>query len=152
MRANSIMNKSKISVAGLLLTTALAFAVTPASAAIVGPLAKTVAKGKDIFTHDTFGGSGLTCQSCHTAGGKGPTVIPGRQMQAASLANAAAVFPRYKPRDGKVMTLEDEIHGCIKGALGGKAPGYDSAAMRALVSYITSLSQGKPVDMGGVYR
>ena len=33
MRANSIMNKSKISVAGLLLMTALAFAVTPASPA-----------------------------------------------------------------------------------------------------------------------
>lgn len=137
-------------VAGFMLGAVLAVAGLPvAQAAITGPLAQAVEQGKHIFVHDTFDGRGMTCQSCHSAAGLGPTVVPGSSMKGPSLANAAAIFPRFKAREGKVITLEDQINGCIAGALGGKAPGYDSDAMRALVSYITSLSQGKPVDMGG---
>ncbi len=135
----------------LLLTASFA-AVSPVQAAIEGPLAKSVAQGRQIFLHETFGGRGLTCNSCHTGAGLGPTRLPGRSFQAPSLANAAAVFPRFKPREGKVITLEDEIHGCIQGAIGGKPPTYDSDTMRALTTYITSLSQGKRVDMGGDYK
>lgn len=128
-------------------------ATTPiVSAAIQGPLAKSVASGKDIFIHNKFEGRGMTCQSCHTAGGLGPTTVPGSHMHGPSLANAAAVFPRYKQREGKVMTLAEQIHGCIQGALGGKAPAYNSKTMTDLVSYITSLSQGKHVDMGAAYK
>ncbi|MEJ2360512.1 MAG: cytochrome C [Gammaproteobacteria bacterium] len=123
-----------------------------ASAAMSGPLAKTVAKGKAIFLHDTFGGRGMTCDSCHTGGGLGPTVLPGSHNAGPSLSNAAAVFPRYKQDDGRVMTLATQIHGCIAGALGGKAPDFDSKTMIALVAYLTSLSQGKPIDMGGKYK
>lgn len=141
-----------ISVAALLLTVALSFNAPHANAAITGALAKTVAQGKHIFTHDTFEGRGMTCQSCHTKDGLGPTIVPGSRMHAPSLSNAAAVFPRFKPRENKVITLEDEIHGCIQGALGGKAPAYDSATMRALTAYVSSLSQGKRVDMGGAYK
>lgn len=73
-------------------------------------------------------------------------------MQGPSLSNAAAVFPRYKPDDGRVMTLADEIHGCIAGALGGNAPAYDSDAMRALETYLASLAQHKRLHMGGKYK
>jgi len=31
----------------------------------------------------------------------------------------------------------------------GKSPAYGSADMNALIVYVTSLSQGKPIDMGG---
>lgn len=123
-----------------------------ANAAMHGPLAKSVAKGKDIFLHDTFGGRGMTCDSCHTGGGKGPTVMPGSHRSAPSLSNAAAVFPRFKQDDGRVMTLAQQIHGCIAGALGGKAPAYDSRTMVDLETYLTSLSQGKRIHMGGKYK
>ena len=109
-------------------------------------------KGKYIFLHDTFGGRGMTCDSCHTGGGMGPTIVPGSKIQGPSLSNAAAVFPRYKSDDGRVMTLADEIHGCIAGALRGTAPAYDSDAMRALETYLTSLAQNKRLHMGGKYK
>jgi thiosulfate dehydrogenase len=139
--------------AGLILGAMLSTYVASVGAtSLSGPLAKTVAQGKDIFLHDTFGGRGMTCDSCHTGGGLGPTSVPGSGMQGPSLSNAAAVFPRFKPDDGRVMTLADEIHGCIQGALGGKAPAYDSDTMRALETYVTSLAQGKRLDMGGKYK
>lgn len=121
-------------------------------AAIPKPLLNMIAQGKDMFMHNTFGGRGMTCGSCHTGGGLGPTFVPGSSMKGPSLSNAAAVFPRYKAREGRVMTLADEIHGCIQGALGGKAPAYDSKTMRALQTYITSLSQGKRMHMGDIYK
>lgn len=138
---------------GIVVGLALVVCVIPlANAAMSGPLAKTVAKGKQIFMHDTFGGSGMTCDSCHTGGGLGATVVPGSHNAGPSLSNAAAVFPRYKQDAGRVMTLADEIHGCIRGAIGGKAPAYNSETMRALETYLTSLSQGKRVNMGGKYK
>jgi len=127
-------------------------AVPAAQAAITGPLAKTVEQGKQIFMHDTFGGRGMTCASCHKAAGMGPTEVPGMDRKGPSLANAAAVFPRYKARVHKVITLEEQIRGCIHGALGGKEPAYDSDTMRALVTYVSSLSQGKTIDMGGAFK
>lgn len=137
---------------GLLLGFLLSLGVTSTAIAAPGPLGKMVEKGKHIFLHDTFGGRGMTCDSCHTGAGMGPTIVPGSNMRGPSLSNAAAVFPRYKPDDGRVMTLADEIHGCIAGALGGKAPAYDSDAMRALETYLASLAQNKRLHMGGKYH
>ena len=149
MRKVSIKREKISRLAGTALSMCLALGMVPAAqAAISGPLAKSVAKGKDIFIHDTFGGRGATCQTCHKAAGMGPTVLPnGKKFP--SLASAATVFPHYDARAGKVITLEDKIHGCVAGALGGKPPAYGSTAMRSLVSYLTSLSQGKPINMGG---
>ncbi|MEJ2686404.1 MAG: cytochrome C [Gammaproteobacteria bacterium] len=153
METTSIKAKGMPSTPRLLLGAVLAIGLAPgAGAGLSGPLAKTVAHGRDIFLHDTFGGRGMTCDSCHTEGGKGPTVVPGSSMKGPSLSNAAAVFPRYKQDDGRVLTLAEQIHGCISGALGGEAPAYGSDTMRALETYLTALSQGKRIDMGGTYR
>ena len=119
-----------------------------AQAAISGPLADAVAAGKQTFLHDTFGGNHMTCASCHSAAGLGPTVTPsGGHFP--SLANAATIFPHYSSRAGKVITIEDQVQACVSGGLGGKPPAYGSITMNELVSYLTSLSQGKPMDMGG---
>lgn len=135
-------------VTGALLGATLCFAAVNAQAAISGPLAKAVAEGKQVFLHDSFGGHGMSCASCHRDAGLGPTVLHnGHRFP--SLANAAAIFPRYKARAHKVITLQDQIRGCVARGLGGKPPAYDSATMRSLVAYLTSLAQGKPIDMGG---
>jgi thiosulfate dehydrogenase len=137
----------------LALGTTLILEATPGvGATFAKPLATMIAQGKETFLHNTFAGRGMTCNSCHTGAGLGPTIVPGSSMKGPSLSNAAAVFPRYKPNDRKVMTLADEIHGCIQGALGGKAPAYDSDTMRALETYISSLAQGKRLNMGGKYK
>lgn len=125
--------------------------VVSAQAAVTGPLAKAVAQGKQIFLHDTFGGQGRTCSACHQGAGLAATVTP-KGSRFPNLSNAAAIFPRYSARAGRVITLQEQIRGCVKGALGGTPPAYGSLTMRALVSYLTSLSQGKPIDMGGKLR
>lgn len=142
-------NRNSIYLIGLLMAFFGAYAgVTPVNAAGQSALASAVKKGRSLFLHDTFGGSGKTCDSCHRAAGMGPTVLP-NGAEFPSLSNAASIFPRYSKRAGKVITIEDQIRGCVAGGLRGKPPAYNSAAMRELTTYLTSLSQGKPVDMGG---
>ncbi len=107
-------------------------------------------QGKDIFMHPSFGGNGKACNSCHHDGGMGPGALPdGTPLP--SLNNAAAIFPRLN-RKGKLVTIQDQIHNCVAGAIEGTPPAYDSDKMRLLVVYLTSLSQGKAIDMGGKPR
>ena len=153
MQCNPVKEWRLFSLSGAVLGALLAVGAVPtAQAAITGPLAQTVEQGKQIFMHDTFGGRGMTCASCHKAAGMGTTEVPGMDRKGPSLANAAAVFPRYKARVHKVITLEEQIRGCIHGALGGKEPAYDSATRRALVTYVSSLAQGQRIDMGGAFK
>jgi len=103
------------------------------------PLKEAVAHGKQIFEKATFGGNGRTCATCHAIGAGG----------AMDLSSAAATYPKYSGRRGKVITLQDQIRGCVVGALKGKPPAYGSKDLRDMVCYLTSLSEGKPIHMGG---
>lgn len=144
--------KRRRSVNGIITAYALAcLTALPTGAAYAAesaaPLQAAVAKGKDIFMHPTFGGNGKACTSCHHNGGTGPGALPdGTKLP--SLSNAAAIFPRLNKK-GKLVTLEDQVRNCVAGAIKGTPPAYDSAEMRHLVVYLTSLSQGKAIDMGG---
>ena len=133
----------------VMLATSLGLAVSVLAAPVTDPqLAKVVQQGKELFTHNTFNGNGRVCQTCHLSGGLAPGKLPdGKAIP--SLANAAAVFPLFKPRQGKVVTLPDQIRNCVGGALEGQVPDYGSDELNALVVYVTSLSQGKAIDMGG---
>ena len=111
-------------------------------------LENAISRGQHSFSHDTFGGNGKVCESCHLAGGKQPGKLPdGKTIP--SLANAATIFPRFQQRTGKVITLTDQIRSCAINALQGTPPDYGSAELNSLASYITSISQGKPINMGG---
>lgn len=139
-----IANRTRL-LAGVLvlgLCAASAWAKEPES------LQASIQQGSQIFATDTFGGKGLTCQSCHAGGGKQPGQL-GNGSKIPSLTNAAAIFPRYSPRAMKVVTLENQIQACIAGALGGKPLEYGGLKMTDLVSYLTSLSHGKSMEMGG---
>ena len=120
----------------------------PSAWAGTGPLQAAVQQGGHIFATDTFKGRGLTCQSCHLAGGKGVGKAP-NGSKIPKLTNAAAIFPRFNPRAKRVVTLEDQIEACIAGGIGGRPLKYGGRKMAALVSYLTSLSHGQPIDMGG---
>jgi thiosulfate dehydrogenase len=113
-----------------------------------GALQEAVAHGREIFAHDTFAGRGLTCNSCHSGLGKTRGHLP-NGASIPSLVKAAAIFPRFKPRLHKVVTLEQQVRGCVAGALGGKPPAYGSRTLVDLVTYLGSLAQGQPVDIGG---
>jgi len=126
-----------------------AFVLAPRAAVAFEPqLEKAVGEGKSLFAHNTFGGNGKVCESCHLAGGREPGRLP-NGTSIPSLSNAAAIFPRYRAKDNRVVTLEDQVQTCVANALQGTPPVYGSVEMNALVSYITSLSQGKAMDMGG---
>jgi len=127
--------------AALLLAAAPAPALDPA-------LQQAVARGGQLFQHETFGGGGRVCETCHLGGGLRPGQRPdGAPMP--SLANAAAVFPRVGPDGHSLITLSDQVRACVGGAVKGKAPAYGSEDLNALVAYVSSLSQGKVLDMGG---
>lgn len=134
-------------ISGALLGTLLLAAGIPALAAS-SPLETAIQNGKQVFSHETFGGKGRTCNACHSNDGVGPGKLPnGKAIP--SLSNAAAIFPRYNPKAKRVVTLEDQIRACAKNALQGKPPAAGSEKLTELVTYLTSLSQGKPIDMGG---
>jgi len=105
-------------------------------------------QGRALFANATFNGNGKKCESCHPNGGVGPGRSPTGKVLA-SLTNAATIFPVYKTRQARVFTLEDQLVNCVEVAMEGKSPAYGSADMNALIVYVTSLSQGKPIDMGG---
>ena len=125
-----------------------AILLVPAAAYAATPLDEAVAQGKQLFTHPSFGGNGRDCQSCHLSGGTTTGKLPNGKV-IPSLNNAAAIFPRYNARMHKVILLPDQIRSCIANAIQGTPPAYGSEKLNALTSYVTSLSQGKPVDMGG---
>ena len=126
----------------------LLFAAVAAQAAPGPEMQQAVGQGKSLFMHETFGGNGKTCNACHSNGGVGQGALPnGKRIP--SLENAAAIFPRYNMRMKKIITLEDQIHSCIHGGLQGTPPEYGSEKLVELVSYVTSLAQGKPLDMDG---
>jgi thiosulfate dehydrogenase len=128
----------------------LAVAMLPAPAS-ADPLADSVQHGKQLFTSAHFDGNGRTCNTCHRGEGRTAGMLPnGKPIP--SLSNAAAIFPRYNKRAGKVITLQQQVHSCILNALQGKPPAYDSQDMTDLVSYLTSLSQGKSIAMGSAPR
>jgi thiosulfate dehydrogenase len=130
------------------LTFGLALSMTEAVAATAPQLEKAVQDGKTLFGHETFWGNGKTCESCHAGGGVGEGKLPNGKV-IASLSNAATIFPRFREKSNKVITLSDQVRNCVEGGLGGTPPDYGSEKLTDLVAYLTSLSQGKPIDMGG---
>lgn len=111
-------------------------------------LEKTIRQGRELFSHATFEGNGRVCESCHLMGGTAPGRLP-NEKTIPSLANAAAIFPRFRARDNRVITLEDQVVSCVAGGLQGTPPAYGSEQLNSLISYLSSLSQGKPMEMGG---
>ena len=134
--------------AAILLNSALCALGIQHAAAAEPQLEKAIQDGKALFVHETFGGSGMTCESCHLNGGVGSgqsakgSTIP-------SLSNSGTIYPRFEAKKNKVITLEEKIQNCVAGALRGKPPAYGSEQMTQLVTYVTSLAQGKPLNLGG---
>ncbi len=143
-------NVSYIRWSGLLSVLLISICPLASAARATGadPLTQAVDEGKILFTHQTFGGTGATCEQCHHDAGRGSTVTPDGRIHPA-IVGAAALFPRFNLKVRKIITLEDQVRRCVAGGLRGTPPAYDSAAMRSMIAYLTSLSQGKRMRMGG---
>jgi thiosulfate dehydrogenase len=100
-----------------------------------------VRRGRQLATH-TFEelpalvGSDLHCTSCHLEGGT--------RANAAPWVGVTSVYPEYRARAGREVTIEDRIGSCFERSLSGRSPAHDSPEMKALVAYMTWLSRDVP--------
>jgi thiosulfate dehydrogenase len=129
---------------------ALLLSAGQSSGADETPLEMAVATGAHLFATATFGGSGRTCESCHGDGGKAPGQLGDRKLP--SLLNAAAIYPRFSRRAGRVVTLEGQVQSCIKGGLNGTPPELGSPELVAITAYLGSIAKGQQVEIGGTQK
>jgi len=109
-------------------------------------LAKVINSGKALFNDTKLGTSGMSCNSCHPNGG----TTGGQAMGMTILAvkGSAAAFPKYKPNAKGVITLQQMNNMCIQ-MMKGNPLKLDSPESIALATYVTSLSNGTPIQVGG---
>ncbi len=81
--------------------------------------------------------SGLACSNCHLQAGTKEFGLP--------LVGVFGDFPQYRPREGRVGTLEERVNGCITRSLNGSPLPVDGPEMRAILSYLRFLSIGTPI-------
>jgi thiosulfate dehydrogenase len=81
-----------------------------------------------------FAGNNLACSNCHLNAGTKKFAIP--------LFGLFGEYPRYNPRSGAEITIEDRLNGCMMRSMNGRPLPVGSAEMQAMVSYIRFLSTG----------
>ena len=144
MPLHTLITRFTVGAALMLSASVAAIAADPAG----DPLTQTVGKGASLFAHETYGGNGNTCETCHVGGGKVPGMAPnGKTLP--SLLNAAAIYPRFSRGAGQVVTLEGQVYQCIRGGLGGTPPEAGSPDLVAIVAYLGAIAQGQTVGIGG---
>lgn len=102
------------------------------------PMTEYIVYGQKIFNEtdtalDDYVGNQLSCASCHADGGL---------SKSSSMVGVTTQFPQYRAREGVVFTLEDRINGCMLRSMNGERIPTDSKEMRAMVSYLTYISEG----------
>lgn len=81
----------------------------------------------------------LSCTSCHAGAGL--------DESSSSMVGVSSVYPMYIPRADKIVTLEDRINGCMVRSMNGEKFASDSEDLRAMVAYLTYISEGIPSEM-----
>ena len=81
-------------------------------------------------------GNALNCTNCHLDAGLNPN--------AASFVGISTLYPQYRERAGRQMTLADQINECFERSMNGKSLPPDSVKLTAIVAYIEWLSQNMP--------
>lgn len=106
-----------------------------------GPKGAAIRAGKLLLTETRLRlpnnvGNGLNCTSCHLAGGTTANASP--------WVGIWGVFPEYRARSGKVISLQERVNDCFARSMNGKALAYDSREMNNILAYMQWLSSGVP--------
>jgi thiosulfate dehydrogenase len=122
-------------------TPAPAFTAPDESTIPAGPKGLAIQEGKKLLTETHLRlpknvGNGLNCTSCHLAGGTTANASP--------WVGIWGVFPEYRSRSGKVISLTERVNDCFERSMNGKPLAYDSAEMNNILSYMQWLSSGVP--------
>ncbi len=134
-------------IAGVMSSPPAVVAPAEAATAKASSVEEAMMQGEQIFASDSFGstrkfgGQPATCASCHTNNGKTEGVMP-NGSPLPSLVGAAATFPKFNSRKHQVITLEEQLMGCVRVGLQGQPPAFNSPQMVDLITYLTSLSKG----------
>jgi thiosulfate dehydrogenase len=97
---------------------------------------------KNTTTHPLskdYVGNALNCTSCH--------LDNGRHLKAGTFLGTATAYPAWSPRENRVITLEDRVLNCFMRSCNGTRPPLGSEVSVAVTAYISSLSQGLPMEM-----
>jgi thiosulfate dehydrogenase len=119
-----------------LLVIALSLHFLRARSRVSGVADARAERGLSIFEHTASYASDYTdaevsCGSCHADGGHQETAVP--------LGGVAARYPRFRPRAGRVIGLEERIRECFVRSENGRPPADGSEVMQDLVAYLRSL-------------
>jgi thiosulfate dehydrogenase len=107
-----------------------------------GPLGRSIRTGHDILV-DTkasmkdYVRADMSCAACH--------LDAGLKSKGGSLVGVYGRFPQWNNRSHRIIALQDRITECFLYSMNGRAPGYSSRQMIALVSYMAWISRGLPV-------
>lgn len=111
---------------------------------------KSMKHGQELFADSSLGTNGFTCATCHpkgdTTGGKVP--MGKMEMAIPSLLGVASTFPKFKPGNDAVITLEEMNNNCVVMFLKGKPIPLGSMDGRDLAFFVTNLSRGIALDPG----
>ncbi|MCI0512832.1 hypothetical protein L0128_06440 [candidate division KSB1 bacterium] len=106
-----------------------------------------IERGRQVFSNTQLGSNGKCCQDCHPPKRAQKMRVMPVQLP---LKGAAAVFPRYHFTLKKVITLEQQINYCVETYLAGAPLPLNHETVVALSCFVTSLSQGKKVNVTAV--
>ncbi|MEK9501038.1 c-type cytochrome [Gaopeijia maritima] len=95
-----------------------------------------VARDPRAFGAAEFVGNDLACFSCHMNGGQREGALP--------LVGVAGLFPQFRNRDDRMVSLRERIDGCFMRSMNGTPPPPDHPVALALQAYIHWLSEGQP--------
>lgn len=106
-----------------------------------GPEGDLIRRGRVIATRTSeelpaVVGSDLHCTSCHLEGAT--------KAYAGPWVGVTSVYPMYRSRAGREITIEDRIDECFDRSMNGHAPPQSSPETKALVAYMTWLSKDVP--------
>jgi thiosulfate dehydrogenase len=89
-------------------------------------------------------GNALNCTNCHLDAGLNPN--------AASFVGISTLYPQYRERAGRRMTLADRINDCFERSMNGKSLPPNSVKLTGIVAYIAWLSQSMPAGSAVTWR
>ena len=80
--------------------------------------------------------NGMNCQNCH--------IEAGTRLFGNCFSAVASSYPVYRPRSGRVESIEFRINDCLLRSLNGKTIDSNSTEMKAMVAYLKWVGQNVP--------
>lgn len=109
-----------------------------------GPVGEAAALGLRVLSHTpqnapAYSGNALSCTNCHLNLGRAPYSSP--------WVGVWGVFPQYRSRSARVISLQDRINDCFERSMNGRALPMDSPEMIGILAYMQWLSRGVPTGV-----